>query len=212
MLPDFPQTDGQNIDDEVLKLLTTFRASTNVDEMELSMDEAIKQFQEWLLSNYVRPGMAETEYLQVSIERTVGNEKVTLSLGAHFAIGSGAGRSVSYDRLTDAINIEFDRYIRDRLPKQNQVANIGQGNGATNVITVDCERLDVEVKSGKRYFKVKCGQWTQHGVNYWPETIKAAGVNPSQIPLEGYELVGYKADIEMIGDKPKRVLKLYKNG
>lgn len=212
MLPDFPQTDGQGVDEEILKLLTTFRASTNVDEMELSMDEAVKQFQEWLLSNYVRPGMSETEFLSISIERSVGNEKVTLSLGSHFAIGSGAGRSVSYDRLIDAINIEFDRYIRDRLPSQQAQPGVGQTSGSRSEVWVDVERLDVEVKSGKRYFKVKGGQWQQHGVNYWPETMKAHGRVPANIPLEGIALPGYKMLVEMDGNNPKRVLQLVKNG
>lgn len=212
MLPDFPKTDGQGTDEQVLDLLIKFRDVTNGMEKDWSMDEATKNFQLWLLDNFVRPGMNEQEFLSVSIERSVGNERVTFSLGAHFAIGSGAGRSVSYDRLTDAINIEFDRYVRDRLPAQKENTDIGQNGNTSDIVTVDCERLNVEIKSGKRYYKVICGQWTQHGVNYWPETIRAAGVDPNKIPLEGYSLVGYKATVEMVGGKAKRVLKIQKNG
>jgi len=209
--PDFPQTDGAGVDEKILDYLIEFRHDMNTTELVLTTPEAIKMFQEWYHQKYTRAGQSEQEFLQVTVTRGIGNEQVAITLGSGFAIHSGAGRSVGYDRLFSAINIEFDRYIRDRLPQQNGDPDIGMFKGNTTEKWVDVTRLDVEVKSGKRYFKVKCGQWQQHGVNYWPETMKAHGRVPANIPLEGIDLAGYKALVQMEGENPKRIVQLIKN-
>jgi hypothetical protein len=209
MLPDMPDPDSEQGEDMLLDLETLFMGGSSINEKVLSVEEGLRQFQLFLLHNYVRPGMASTEYLEVAITRTLGADTVTYKLGCQFDINSGAGRTACYDRLVDAINIELDRYARDRAGGVKSASSgAGTSNGNRNVITIPAIRLNVDVKQGKKYFKVTAGEWQEFGVNFWPEDIKRAGVDPDSIPLEGWDLSKFDAEILMNGEKPKKVIRL----
>lgn len=212
MIADFPKVEGDEQENARIDYDVLFRDAHPLANETISVPEALRRFQMWLLDNYVRPGMAVQEYLSVSIERQYGREKVTFTLGAHFDINSGAGRTANYDRLVDAINIEHMRYARDRAQNGTSDQNPASDSSAhPGEIRVQADRLVVEVKDGKRMYKVKAGQFTRFGVPFYNEHIKASGVNPEEIPDSGYDLKNYDAVIQMNGEKPVRVVRLIKH-
>lgn len=212
VLPINQMGDANGADAVLHQLRTDFVEYSSLSQKEITVESAIREFQLWLVQHHVKQHMAETEYLSVSIERNFGAEKVTFSIGAQFEITSGGARSASYDKLTDIVMQEFYRYARDRAPKYQGDGAGGQPRSSGNTITIPAESLVVDMKDGKKYYKVKAGQWQEHGVNYWPEDIKRGGVDPASIPLSGYPLTDYDVEILMDGDKPKKVIRLIRHG
>lgn len=79
----------------------------------------------------------------------------------------------------------------------------------TRIIAVTC--ISVTMKDGKKYYKVKGGEYSEHGINFWPEHMKACGIDPRAIPDDGYKFKeATNATVEFVNGKPKRVLKLEK--
>jgi len=150
------------------------------------------------------------ERLKVSITRHYGSVSIEMGIEADHEIATPAARKAAYDSLVSIVNAEHDRLSAGGSMPQASVPIGNEGGGKKTTVTVACTRMNVEVKNGKRYYKVRCGEWQQHGVNYWPETMRLNGVDPTKIPLEGYTLDGYLADVEIEDGKAKRVLKVYK--
>lgn len=164
----------------------------------------------FLCSRYNQERFYTMERLKVSITRHYGSVSVEMGLESDFEISSPAARKAAYDTLISAVNSEHDRLSAGGSIPQSSGGISSSGGGGREVLTVACTRMTVEMKSGKRYYKVQCGEWQQHGVNYWPETMRLNGVDPTKIPDVGYSLDGYMADVEMVDGKAKRVLKVYK--
>jgi hypothetical protein len=82
-------------------------------------------------------------------------------------------------------------------------------NQPTTQNTIIVERLDVDVKAGKKFFVVKGGKYQKHGIRIWPETLKHAGIDPEAIPLAGVvPKKRWEAVFTMKGDRPDSVVKL----
>jgi hypothetical protein len=80
---------------------------------------------------------------------------------------------------------------------------------ANPVMVVPASEICVTMKDGKRYFKVKGGEYSEHGINFWPEHMKANGIDPKLIPDSGHTCKpGTTMVVEMVEGKPKRVLRL----
>jgi hypothetical protein len=60
---------------------------------------------------------------------------------------------------------------------------------------------------GKKGFRVMCGKWTQHGVPIYPEHLQKSGINPAEIPEDGYTFpTGTECIVQLEDGSPKRVL------
>jgi hypothetical protein len=141
--------------------------------------------------------------LQVQVTRKFGSVDVTLTLTAERMIDSEKGLP-EFDNLIDQTNLYFDHFRDNHLPNMNTVA-------ANPVITQIMPALEIRVTmdKGKRYWKVATPQYQEHGIPFWPEHIKASGIDPKAIPDEGHKCKeGTTALVEMVDGKPKRVLKL----
>lgn len=80
---------------------------------------------------------------------------------------------------------------------------------ANPVMVFPASEICVTMKDGKRYFKVKGGEYSEHGINFWPEHMKANGIVPGLIPDSGHTCKpGTTMVVEMVEGKPKRVLRL----
>lgn len=203
---------------------------TDDDEQERECSKAEADFLQWFISNW---GHSDIEFmllcyghflcsrynqerfyimerLKVSITRHYGSVSIEMGIEADHEIATPAARKAAYDSLVSIVNAEHDRLSAGGSMPQASVPIGNEGGGKKTTVTVACTRMNVEVKNGKRYYKVRCGEWQQHGVNYWPETMRLNGVDPTKIPLEGYTLDGYLADVEIEDGKAKRVLKVYK--
>ena len=73
--------------------------------------------------------------------------------------------------------------------------------------TVTATSLAVNMKAGKKLYNVMCGVWMKHGVPFYEEHMKAAGINPKEIPDDGLQFNdGTKVIVELEDGVVKRVV------
>lgn len=79
-------------------------------------------------------------------------------------------------------------------------------------LRLPASQITVTMEKGKVRYRVLCGQWTEHGVPFYEEHMKQCGINPKNIPIEGYTFKQETfAIVQMEGDTPKRVVRLEKS-
>lgn len=77
--------------------------------------------------------------------------------------------------------------------------------------TFSTEKLVVSISNGKKYFKIKGGQWAKYGVTVWDEVLIAAGIPVGKLEGQEYNLPSYVATFVRKADgKPDKVTKLEK--
>lgn len=115
---------------------------------------------------------------------------------------------VTFDQLTEQINKMFEHYVTTygvKMRVDNLVPDV-------KTVWMQMDSIGVTMKDGKRYYRVKGGQYSEHGIPFYPEHMMKCGFAPTDIPDEGYTFKGATdAEIEFSGDKPKRVLGLRKH-
>jgi hypothetical protein len=113
---------------------------------------------------------------------------------------------VESNLMLDQMENIIESFEVNRLPHLRPAP---QSSG--NTITLKAEKIVVSMKDGKRMYNVIAGEWREFGVPFYPEHMMDCGINPKNVPDEGYVFKeGTKAIIEMKGDKPRRVIKLVK--
>lgn len=143
-------------------------------------------------------------FIKVSLTRDFGAVgKMTIEAQAQTPVDANKGL-IEFDAITVQINNLFDHFIDQHLPRMKSTPI-----PTSNTVLVDAEKMYVTLDKGKKYVKVICGEWREHGVVFWPEHLKACGIDIRSIPDSGHVFKeGTKAEIEIVGGKPKRVLKL----
>lgn len=174
--------------------------------------QAVQLFQDFMdgvLSHDVVVN-ARAEYIEVTMSRNYGKISMSWKLGATFNITSPASRSAAYDELymdLNAIANEWERKsLGASLPGNPVQQSLPEGDEI-----IMCERLEVQVMSGRSYCKVTGGKFQKHGVRVWPEVLGKAGINIEDITPAGLDLTGYTAVIEMKSGKPQKVRELTKD-
>lgn len=96
------------------------------------------------------------------------------------------------------------------------LASTGIANGSNPTgeeISFPAEQLVPEVLDGKRYWKVKGGQYRKHGVRIWPEGMQTAGFDADTLEIRSYDLTGYTAyAIANDSGNPAKVTRLVREG
>ena len=117
------------------------------------------------------------------------------------------GSKITYDLLTAKVLGAFDHfedYILKDIKGAKKVADVTE-------VTVPATEITVEKTNGKTRYRVKCGQWMKHGVDFYPEHMKAQGINPAEIPEGGQVFShGTMALVQLEDGIPRRVLKIGK--
>ena len=148
----------------------------------------------------------------------------TISMSLNVALASGSSVTLSATAIVNEADHLGRAYIElhDRLVQgyetfrqKRQVSAPANGNGAGTASAVNgAEVVDVsdimtEERNGKTYWRLGGGRWQKFGVPCWPEVFKAAGYDQHQ-HATGREpfASGYKMEIELENDKPKRVKRL----
>lgn len=72
----------------------------------------------------------------------------------------------------------------------------------------DGVRIGVDMKDGKKSFKVYGGRWQKFGVAIYPEVLKAAFPDREGIPPEGLPLNGRKCHAIMKDGKPVKIIRI----
>jgi len=119
------------------------------------------------------------------------------------------GSTIQADLLTSQVLKWFDHFEAQVLPTIKGAKKVAD----VSTVVVPAEEIAVEMKDGKRRYRVKCGQWMKHGVDFYPEHMKACGIDPRAIPDDGYKpRAGTMAHVQLEGGVAKRVLKLVAAG
>lgn len=124
------------------------------------------------------------------------------------------------DRLIKTVLSEHDDYSARYLAGAQMTGpavNGGEGERKrqpTQVLVDEGNRIDFEVKNGKKGYSIKCGKWQKFGVRIWPETLAASGINEADIPIEGLDIGPTDVHYTMKSDGqfPDKVIKLERRG
>lgn len=143
-------------------------------------------------------------YIKVTITRAYGEgNSVTIESGASKSVLHNEG-IVEFDMLVEQINTYFDDFELKHLPHMRfskaHTEDIRQLKAISVGVTLD---------KGKRYIKVFTPEFMEYGIQWWPEEMKEAGVNPRAIPDTGYKCKeGAIAWVLFKDNKPKKVIKV----
>lgn len=139
-----------------------------------------------------------TVRIEASVTRDYGAEVVTFSAGYVVEIDSDRSMDVQYAWLTDKLYNQHERHTADFLPKvpDSRKPLVPSEPSGEWVVA---ERIILEVKDKKRYYAVKGGRYSEHGVRIWNETLRAANLlaymeENDECILEGWEMLVVKAE------------------
>lgn len=144
-------------------------------------------------------------YLKVVITKDYGLVQVTIELSGAKQIGVVDSGLPEFTAAVTKINSMFDLYAVEHLPKLRATASIG------NVVLLDAISIDVTIDKGKRYVKVRTPEFSEYGIAWWKEDMKAQDLDINTFPpLTGYKCrEGSKVEVLMREDgKPKKVIRV----
>ena len=169
-----------------------------------------------------RGATTDNGMISVRLSRKLSND-VTIELGVSHAVVYHTEDELSeiYADILSTLNNE----IRVQVAKLVQSSQ-GMPNGAvgsSNVIetenghvVIDVNKIAVEMKNGKRLYKVLGGKWERYGVRLWldPQVCsdELADMLGRAIPDEHgiLKTPHLRATLEMNGDKPSRVMRIWR--
>jgi hypothetical protein len=165
--------------------------------------------------------------IEVSITRHYGSISVTLGARVTCEVTTPHAMTRAYDETVDSLIREHRRQaerlrgVSGETSKPTGTAGGTEGagvnpsqeiDGTTEMIAV--EVIEVELKDEKRYYKVRGGRWTKHGVRLWiSDPLTVAGVKDIKweelrIGKTDVRKMGLRAVLSMAGAKPVKVLQL----
>lgn len=166
----------------------------------MTLEAAMLSFQMWLVEDYLKQVELHSEYIEVLVQRQWGSVTAAVRIGGKMDVSTAKSRSASIDYLWRAAEFELDRYGAERLKDtpSNPPSAQGQGqSGAGGYEDMIGERVSVEVKEGKTFYKIHGGKWQKHGVRVWPEVLAAIGLKPESIPVTGRALANRECKVKM---------------
>ena len=170
---------------------------------------ALQDYMEWLETWKGLPQLITLSTISMSLNVALANgSSITMSATAIVNDDDHLGRA--YIELHDRLVGGYETFRQKR-----QVSTSSNGNGAgtagagAGVEVVDVSDIVTEERNGKTYWRLGGGRWQKFGVPCWPEVFKAVGYDPLR-HATGREpfASGYKMEIELENDKPKRVKRL----
>jgi len=144
------------------------------------------------------------DYLKVTIKRNYGNGNEVIIEVANGKVVNTAEGIVEFDLMVEQINRYFDHFSMVHLPNMRFSSPDGEV-----IKLLDAIRLDVSKDKGKTYYKVSTPEYSEFGIQWWPEDMRKAQFNPRLIPEDGYQCKeGSKAEVLFVNGKPKKVLRI----
>lgn len=146
--------------------------------------------------------------LSIDLMKEYGAITLTVKLTAERMVEHDKGIPEFDEQIGQAVEY-FKFFEENHLPNLGNMTNKGL---SIETQIMDALEIRVTMDKGKKYWKVATPQYSEHGIPFWPEHMKQCGIDPKQIPMEGHKCKeGTKAIIEMVGGKPKRVIKLIRD-
>lgn len=142
--------------------------------------------------------------LKVSMSRNYGNTTVTFELTQENV--QFDGQTIAADLLTAGIIRDFNHFEEQTL---KQLGKTAKPAVQYNELKVIASKLYVHMEKGKKGWRVMCGKWTQHGVPIYSEHLQKSGINPDEIPEDGFSFpFGTECIVQLENGEPKRVLNI----
>lgn len=171
-------------------------------------EQGLELFKYWFLH---RP-IESVEVIQMSkvivqITKHYGAVSVTFGLEKDCEISKGSDFFENRAKLQALVEHEFREYEANSLPKQRpgQPAPLLSGESSAFVEIV-LDKISIKIENGKRMFSAHGGKYSKFGVPVYPEAMKQFGFDVEQFPIEGMTFENARMNVEMSGDKPKRVV------
>jgi hypothetical protein len=159
----------------------------------------------------------------LSPEQMQAHIKSLMEMNAHIvSLGGQAKGTGKYDNPNAAVLPQptpVDAIITETMkadpmwnpPEANQPSTPSGATEPTQDNVFDTSLLVVSINNGKKYFKIKGGNWSKYGVTVWDEVLATAGIPAARLEGKEYNLTGYKATIVRKPDgKPEKVVRLEK--
>lgn len=116
------------------------------------------------------------------------------------------GQTVTADLLTTGILHNFEHFEKHTLKSLGKGAKPVVQYSETKVIA---SKMFIHMEGGKKGWRVMCGKWTQHGVPIYSEHLQKSGINPAEIPEDGYSFpFGTECIVQLENGEPRRVLNI----
>ncbi len=152
--------------------------------------------------------MSVPRYIKLTIRKDFGAVGVVeLEIQSTKAVDDSEGM-VEVDAMTTSINAYFDHIINEHLPKMRGVPLLKDG-----ILTVAAMSMYVKMdKRNKPYIAVKCGEWQEFGLPFYPENFKPQGISIEAVLSagEGGHIFkdGTTCEVMVEGGKAKKVVKI----
>lgn len=93
------------------------------------------------------------------------------------------------DPFTDPQPDQGDMFLDDGPQTPSQVP--AQAGG---IEVIPADKLLCEITDGKKYFKIKGGNYSKFGVRVWDEVLEAAGMDMSKVQAKEYDITSKNLD------------------
>lgn len=176
---------------------------------------ALQDFGEWVKTWKGLPKTITLSTVSMTLTFTLPTG-ATVGLSATGIVNDERLVARGYTELYDAIVLGYENFRGARKIQTTQQSNGGNQAGSNGTAPaseiVDVKSISVEKKNDKRYYKAHGGRWMKFGVNIWPEVMEAAGLDYQYLEIGENTVGGYKMDIALENDKPKKVTRLISKG
>lgn len=147
--------------------------------------------------------------IKCSIRRYYGAESVEFGAEIEIDLRHPDEKKAAFSKLYISIDEVHKHYAAEHLPKAPNTKPDKKDDVNNDFEYFECGKLIVEVKDGKRYYKIKGGKFNAHGVRIWDEVLTKHGF--TDIPIEGVDMTGWTAKVLRQDGKPKNVVALQKH-
>jgi hypothetical protein len=196
-------------DDTVLEFVGKFEEDIQGLSDFTTPQGAAAAFKDWAAKQAPAIEQGEKRTLSMKISKTYGGVVLELGLSSQFTIRKETDLFRAFDMLAADLKAQFEAQERKTVstmkPPQQQAAAAGAASGITNRFFGDT--IILEMKDGKPYYKIYGGQFSKFGVRVWPETLRAAGVDPDAVLTTGTPL-GRDCVAEVVNGRVKKVLEI----
>jgi hypothetical protein len=175
---------------------------------------ALQDYMAWLESWTGLPQTFTLTTVTLGVTFPVSDKGASVSMSATAIIDKTDYMGRAYIELNDAIVKAYDIFRQKRPSTANSNGGGTGYSGATHDTEIlDVQDIAVEERNGKRYYKLGGGRWLKFGVTAWPEVFAPVGLDASNFAAGRSPFPsGYKMEVELENDKPKKVRRLIAKG
>lgn len=149
--------------------------------------------------------------ISVNVKFMMGGHEVTLNVSELFTVSSDAAIQKASDWSAKNTALVYDSALNALAEKFGAMKGAPQASAEIkDEDTFTTESIVVEIKSGKPYYKIRGGRYTEFGVRVWPEVLRPHGIIEELNGKFAMLLEGYTAKVQLINGRAQKVVALEK--